>query len=136
MAKVASMRIKATTAAALPSYLVSGLDTAITNGLVQPMIVVFPNGGQNSHYMNAQPGTPAFVSSYMVEESLIGELIPYIEANYRTCGTQGGRAIQGFSMGGQGCDSPAIDDVASTFTGCPSGCTAVLTSEPALMANL
>ena len=55
-------------------------------------------------------------------------------------------------MGGQGCErvafkfpylwssaycfSPAIDDVASTFTGCPSGCTAVLTSEPALLANL
>lgn len=30
------------------------------------------------------------------------ELIPYIDANYRTIGTSAGRAVSGFSMGGDG----------------------------------
>jgi S-formylglutathione hydrolase FrmB len=117
------------------------LDSMIRAGTIKPMIVVFPNGGLNSKYMDAQPGTPAY-GSYMVESTIIKELIPYVDSNYRTVATQQGRAMQGFSMGGEGCErfgfkfpqlfssifcfAPAIDDVASN----------VLTKDPALMANM
>jgi S-formylglutathione hydrolase FrmB len=128
-------------AAGLPSALVSTLDRNIRAGTVKAMIVVFPNGGLNSHYMDAQPRTPAF-DVYMIESMMINELIPIIDRNYRTLATAAGRAMQGFSMGGQGCErlafkypqlfssmycfSPAIDDNSSN----------VMANEPALMANM
>jgi S-formylglutathione hydrolase FrmB len=119
----------------------AALDSMIRVGTVKPMIVVFPNGGLNSKYMDAQPGTPAY-GSYMVESTIIKELIPYVDSNYRTIERQQGRAVQRFSMGGGGCErfgfkfpqlfssifcfAPAIDQIASN----------VLTKDPALMANL
>jgi endo-1,4-beta-xylanase len=38
----------------------------------------------------------------MMETTVIKELIPHIDATYRTLTTQDGRAIQGGSMGGMG----------------------------------
>lgn len=63
------------------------------------MIVVYPNGGHNSKYMNAQRGTDVY-GCYMVENTIINELIPSIDSTYRTIATKEGRAMQGFSMGG------------------------------------
>ena len=44
----------------------------------------------------------------MAEATIIYELIPYIDANYRTIAIAAGRAIQGFSMGGQGAERLAL----------------------------
>jgi endo-1,4-beta-xylanase len=36
------------------------------------------------------------------EQTIITELIPFIDTNWRTIATKHGRAIEGFSMGGYG----------------------------------
>ncbi len=72
------------------------LHAAILEGTVPPMIMVFANGGRNSAYIDAIDGT------VLPETMIIKELIPHIDANYRTVGDRSGRAIQGFSMGGGG----------------------------------
>jgi len=67
----------------------------------------------------------------MAESTIIYELIPYIDATYRTIASAAGRALQGFSMGAQGCEriafkfpqywssiyclAPAIDDNSSNI---------------------
>jgi enterochelin esterase-like enzyme len=69
--------------------------------LIPPTIMVFPNPYQNSKYMDAAPGTSMF-GIEMFESQFINELVPFIDANYRTRASRGGRAIMGFSGGGQG----------------------------------
>lgn len=72
------------------------LHKAINAGEVPAMLMVFANGGRNSAYIDAVDGT------VMPETMIIKELIPYIDANYRSIAQRSGRAIQGFSMGGGG----------------------------------
>jgi enterochelin esterase-like enzyme len=69
--------------------------------LIPPTIMVFPNPYQNSKYMDAAPGS-SMSGIEMFESQFINELIPFIDANYRTRASQDGRAIMGFSGGGQG----------------------------------
>src|SRR5262245_20305414 len=69
--------------------------------LIPPTIMVFPNPYQNSKYMDAAPGSP-MSGIEMFESQFINELIPFIDANYRTRASRDGRAIMGFSGGGQG----------------------------------
>jgi endo-1,4-beta-xylanase len=69
---------------------------AIAKGEVLPMLMVFANGGRNSTYINSVDGT------VLPETMIIQELIPHIDANFRTISMREGRAIQGFSMGGGG----------------------------------
>jgi enterochelin esterase-like enzyme len=69
--------------------------------LIPPTIMVFPNPYQNSKYMDATPGS-SMSGIEMFESQFINELIPFIDANYRTRASRGGRAIMGFSGGGQG----------------------------------
>jgi enterochelin esterase-like enzyme len=69
--------------------------------LISPTIMVFPNPYQNSKYMDAAPGSP-MSGIEMFESQFINELIPFIDANYRTQASRDGRAIMGFSGGGQG----------------------------------
>jgi enterochelin esterase-like enzyme len=64
-------------------------------------IMVFPNPYQNGKYMDAVPGSSMF-GIEMFESQFINELIPFIDTNYRTRPSRGGRAIMGFSGGGQG----------------------------------
>lgn len=76
------------------------------NGIVghrwMPMILVLPNGGQATFYKDSADGKlPA-------ETLIIRELIPHIDATYRTIATRGGRAIEGFSMGGRGATRLAL----------------------------
>ena len=66
---------------------------AIMTGAVRPMIVVWVNGGEVSHYdYGDSNGESVFVK----------ELIPHIDRTYRTVAKRGGRALQGFSQGGRG----------------------------------
>ena len=72
------------------------LHEGIVAGRWAPMILVLPNGGQATFYKDSADGKlPA-------ETLIIRELIPHIDATYRTIAARGGRAIEGFSMGGRG----------------------------------
>jgi len=83
------------------------LDNLIVQGLAKPMLVVMPNGNA---YQPASPGdTPAAATtrpadfvSYRgkYEESLVKDIIPYVENNYRVIKNKDARAIAGLSMGG------------------------------------
>jgi len=71
------------------------IHAAITSGKVTPSIYVFVNGGPVSHYNYGEKGSLAV-------DVLVKELIPHIDATYRTIASRAGRAIQGFSQGGRG----------------------------------
>ena len=78
------------------------LDNLIAKGLAKPMIVVMPNGNPNQRAAqtlklpndgNAQ-GQNAYVNS------LVKEIVPFIEKEYRAIPKADSRAIAGLSMGG------------------------------------
>lgn len=75
---------------------VQALHDGIVSGRWQPAIVVLPNGGSHTYYKDSADG------KYPAETLIVRELIPYIDATYRTIAARGGRAIEGFSMGGRG----------------------------------
>jgi enterochelin esterase-like enzyme len=86
------------------TFIATQLQSMINDNAVASMIVVFPNGGRHSKYMDAQNnGAPAY-PWYMAQKTIVSELIPFIDANYHTIGTPGTRAVQGYSMGGMGCE--------------------------------
>ena len=72
------------------------LDKAIKAGTVPPLIYVHAMGGRNSGYVDSVDG------KIMGQSVIVKELIPHIDATYRTVATRSGRAIEGFSKGGQG----------------------------------
>lgn len=69
---------------------------AIAAGKTPPMIVVFVNGMVDSFYCDAAR------TNRPVETVIIKELIPHVDATFRTIATRAGRMIEGFSMGGFG----------------------------------
>ncbi len=71
-------------------------ESARAAGLIGPAIIVFANGYGDSFWADsANSNKPA-------ETNVVRELIPFIDANYRTLASRGGRVMQGFSMGGFG----------------------------------
>ena len=84
------------------------------------MIVVMPDGGPNGWYTDwyqgARPVQPRWETYH------VGELVPWVDATYRTIATRRGRAIAGLSMGGYGALSyaarhPATFAAAASFSG-------------------
>jgi S-formylglutathione hydrolase FrmB/phage tail protein X len=65
----------------------------------KPIIVVMPDGGQAGWYSNP---VGSFVGPRNWETFHMAQLIPWIEANFRTYAEYNGRAVSGFSMGGFG----------------------------------
>jgi enterochelin esterase family protein len=86
------------------------MDNLIAQGKAQPMIVVMTNG--NANQAGAQNEIPQNASQRQFsmadyqkyvgkfEESLVKDVIPFIESNYRTYTDKSHRAIAGLSMGG------------------------------------
>ncbi|MBQ7811025.1 MAG: esterase [Bacteroidales bacterium] len=82
------------------------LDNLIAKGLAKPMIVVMPNGNpdQQAAQTMGLPTTqmdrrdPANANAYV--RSLVEEIVPFIEKNYRVVAKKSHRAIAGLSMGG------------------------------------
>lgn len=71
------------------------IDAVIRKGQVPPMIYVFVNGGEVSHYNYPEKNS-------MGEDVFIKELIPHVDATYRTIASRAGRGLEGFSQGGRG----------------------------------
>ena len=75
---------------------VSTVDAAIRTKAIPPLIFVYVSGGGMSFYSDS------FDGQWMAETTIIKELIPHIDAAYRTVANRNGRAVQGMSMGGFG----------------------------------
>lgn len=76
--------------------LVQYFDWAMRSGRIPAALVVFPNGLSHSMWCNSRDG------QVPMESILIKELIPQVDANFRTIRTRLGRLLEGFSMGGYG----------------------------------
>ena len=72
------------------------LHEGIVAGRLPEMIMVFPNGGRSTMYQDSADGR------FLAETTFIKELLPHIDATYRTIADRKGRCIEGFSMGGRG----------------------------------
>ena len=70
-------------------------DRAIAEREIPPMIIVMPDGGV-TWYINDVSGQVRY------EDMFVQELIPYIDATYRTRPSREFRGIAGLSMGGWG----------------------------------
>jgi enterochelin esterase-like enzyme len=69
---------------------------AMRDGALPPALIVFVNGMVSSFYVDwANDKRP-------VESIIIKDLIPHVDATYRTIAKREGRAIEGYSMGGWG----------------------------------
>lgn len=83
------------------------LDNLIAAGKAKPMLVVMTNGNAwQTSTLRQAPGMPAptretFAQySGKFEKSLVEDVVPYIEKNYRVKADKAHRAIAGLSMGG------------------------------------
>jgi S-formylglutathione hydrolase FrmB len=91
---------------------------AIAAGL--PLIVVMPDSGQGGGYadwFNGGAGGPPEWERYHIDQ-----LIPFVDARYRTVARRSGRAVAGLSMGGFGAMSyaarhPDLFVAAAAFSG-------------------
>lgn len=78
------------------SRLTALANEAIESGKSPPFHMVFVNGLRMGMYLDWANGTAP------IETIIINELIPHIDANWRTIAIREGRLIEGFSMGGYG----------------------------------
>ncbi|MDC6389114.1 alpha/beta hydrolase-fold protein [Maribacter sp. PR1] len=83
------------------------LDNLINSGKAKPMIVVMTNG--NPSQASAQTISPKLpnveqsaggMANMMFEKSLVNDVIPYIERNFKVKANKENRALTGLSMGG------------------------------------
>lgn len=61
------------------------------------LIIVCPDGGFNSWYINSPVDSSVKYDDYITQE-----LVPYVDAHYATIADKKARAIAGYSMGGHG----------------------------------
>ncbi|MEV0789179.1 alpha/beta hydrolase-fold protein [Kribbella sp. NPDC050459] len=81
----------------------SRLDELIGGGEIPPTIAIMPDAPWSSRaswyvdsaYTGTDPGRP-------VETAFLEDLVPHVDATYRTVADRSGRAIAGYSMGGAG----------------------------------
>ncbi|NQY14900.1 MAG: esterase family protein [Henriciella sp.] len=83
-----------------PPGMLQGLSGRFNGAMVQnkmpEALVVFPDGLSQSNWVNSRDG------QVPMEDIIIQELIPKIEADYRVIASADGRLIEGGSMGGYG----------------------------------
>ncbi len=77
-------------------FLSRHFDAGIRAGAIPPMLVVFPDGMYEGMWCDWKSGKAP------IETVVITELIPHIDATYRTIASREGRVIEGYSMGGYG----------------------------------
>jgi enterochelin esterase-like enzyme len=69
-------------------------DAAIQAGTLPPFIIVLPGADPDGIFVNTAGG------EYSFEGQVVVDLIPHIDATYRTLATREGRAVGGISRGG------------------------------------
>jgi S-formylglutathione hydrolase FrmB len=69
---------------------------AVAAGRTPPFLIVFINGLRLGMYVDWANGRAP------LETIIVTELVPHIDANWRTIATREGRLLDGFSMGGYG----------------------------------
>ena len=72
------------------------VEAAMREGKMPPCIVVLVNGMVKSFYCDSVDG------KVPMESVIIKDLIPHVDATYRTLAKREGRVIEGYSMGGYG----------------------------------
>jgi enterochelin esterase-like enzyme len=75
------------------------MDNLIAESKINPFIIVMTYGMTNV----IRPGRPGGLRSFDIkpfQTVLLDELIPYVDANFRTIANQANRAMAGLSMGG------------------------------------
>jgi enterochelin esterase-like enzyme len=72
------------------------MDNLIAEGKIKPFIIVMTYGLTN----DVKFGTIGSFTAKEFETLLVDELVPYIDANFRTIAKKDGRAMAGLSMGG------------------------------------
>lgn len=82
-------------------WMIARIDSAITAGKMEPLIVVSPQALPIGWYINANTNDPK-VTSGPIHDVIINDLLPYIDSHFRTVAAPSGRGIEGFSMGGRG----------------------------------
>ena len=70
--------------------------SATAQGRIPPVIVVFANGMGASMWCDSKDGRVP------MESVVIDDLIPEVDASFRTIASRRGRVVEGFSMGGAG----------------------------------
>ena len=80
----------------ITSGYIARVDAAIRAGVMPPTIVVLPQGLNQGRWIDSRDGTAP------MESVFIKNLIPHVDATYRTIARREGRAIEGHSMGGFG----------------------------------
>jgi S-formylglutathione hydrolase FrmB len=85
-----------------------------------PLIVVMPDGGTGGWYTDWYQGDRPVQPRW--ETYHVGELVPWVDATYRTIAARRGRAVAGLSMGGYGALSyaarhPRTFAAAASFSG-------------------
>jgi enterochelin esterase-like enzyme len=78
------------------AQLTSFYGSAMAQGRIPPMIVVFPNGMDYSMWCDSKDG------HVPMETVVLDDLIPHVDATFRTIAQRSGRILDGFSMGGAG----------------------------------
>lgn len=78
-------------------YIGAKVEEAVAAGIIEPMIVVCLVDPQGDSMWS-----DSFDNQYPVSTAFTEDLIPHIDATYRTIPERRGRALQGFSMGGFG----------------------------------
>lgn len=78
------------------AWMVEQIEKAIKGKTMPEVIVVLVQGLPSVRYVNTKDGTRP------VENVIIKDLIPHIDATYRTINSREFRAIEGMSMGGYG----------------------------------
>ncbi len=71
------------------------IEDAVSKNKIHPMIYVMPEG-YRTYYVND------FYRKFLYQDMFVKELVPFIDANYRTIPNNKNRATIGFSMGGFG----------------------------------
>lgn len=80
------------------------LDALIESGEISPLIAIMPDmpsSDRASYYVDSEYMGEDFPAE-PVETAFFNDLIPHVDATYRTIPTREGRVIGGFSMGGYG----------------------------------
>jgi enterochelin esterase-like enzyme len=90
------------------SELIAAADSLILAGLIEPIVLIKPDGSGCVYGMWNGCGWVNSVTQGNFEDFLIDDLIPWVESEYHVAPVRGMRAIMGHSMGGFGAMHTAL----------------------------